>query len=184
MEYFETCVFLKYLKKINQNYLAIENKASFICLNSFIHRLIKDVFEAIKIGFRFSLFGRLTEIEPGISSDFFETSKIIKVVLSWMRNFKDKLTNVSTGSIFFASIIALKSDFSLKPLKAGGIIVIVAVTTNLVLAMILERQLSLVGWVVRGLLLFIGISGLFCNSDWEGIKRTSKINKILTKGKG
>lgn len=154
------------------------------CLNSFTYRLIKDAFASIKIGFKFSVLGRLTEIGGVSLRNIFQTSKIIKAVLNWVVNFKGALSGITVDSVLFNAMETLKFDFLLSPLKAAGIMVIVAVATNLVLSLILQRQIILWGWAMCGLFLFIGISGLFCKANWEDIKSTSTVfNKILSKGK-
>lgn len=184
MDYFKGSIFLRYLEKIKQGCSDIEKNIYFTYLNSFIYRLIGRNVKLIKTGFKFSVFARLAKIEYNIPSDFFETSKTAKVVLNWGGNLKNKLINsFSASSVFFACLRALKHDFSLNSLKVGGIIIVAAISTNLALSVILQKQIILYGWVMRGLLLSVGICGLFCNANWEDIKRTSRVfNKILTKG--
>lgn len=169
MEYFKSCVFLRCLNKINQAYL-----------NSLVYQLIQNALASIRISFKFSLFGRLARVEYSISRDFFTTSKIIKIVLNSISNFKDKIAYpFATNSFLFASAQDIKYYFSLKPFKAGGLIVIAMVTTNLVLSIILQRQIILWNWLMYGLLLLIGINGLFCNINWEDIKKTSYFLKRM-----
>lgn len=173
MECFESSIFLRCLKKLRQVYLAIEEKISSVYLGSSTHRLIRNTIEAIKIGFKFSIFGRLTEIEQDVSRNFFETSKATRIALNWMRNSKDALIAFSAPSTLVTSLRSLRYDFFSRSLKFGSITIITTVTVNVILSIILQKQISLWGWVMRGLLLFIGINGLFCNVDWSTLKRNS-----------
>ena len=176
MEYFESSIFvryLKYLKKIRLWFLAVEEKISSVYLNSFTHRLIARAAESIKVGFKYSVFGRLTEINENVSRNFFETSRTIKILLNWIRNLKNKAMGFSTTSGFVISSRDMKHTFILRPLKVGGIIVITTIMTNLFLSIILQKQITLWGWLMRVLFLFIGIGGLFCNIDWPTLKTSS-----------
>jgi hypothetical protein len=177
MEYIKNSIFLKCLKKLGQVYLVIEEKVSSVYLSSLTHRLIAKTAESIKNGFRFSVFGRLTEINEDASRNFLQASKTTKIALDGMRNLNDRLIVFSTPSSLVTSIKSLKCDFFSKPLKVGGTIVITTITANLVLSIVLQRQITLWGGVMRGLLLFVGISGLFCNTDWSTLKTSSVLFK-------
>lgn len=179
MECFESSIFLRCLKKVGQVYLAIEEKLSSVYLGSLTHQLIVKTAESIKIGFEYSIFGRLTEIDEDISKNFLETSKATKIALNRMKNLKDKLIAFSDTSSSVTSTRSIKCDFFSKPLKVGGIIVITTIMTNLFLSIILQKQITLWGWVMRGILLFIGISGLFCNAGWPTIRNYSLILRKL-----
>jgi len=179
MEYFESSIFVRYLKKIGQDYLTMEKKIGSVYLSSFTHRLIRKTIEAIKIGFKYSIFGRLTEIDDDASRNFFETSRTTKILLNWIRNLKNKAMGFSTTSSFVISSKDMKHTFILRPLKVGGIIIITTIMTNLFLSIILQKQITLWGWLMRVLFLFIGISGLFCDATWEDIKKTSAVFQLI-----
>lgn len=181
MESFESSIFLRCLKKVGQVYLAIEEKLSSVYLGSLTHQLIVKTAESIKIGFEYSIFGRLTEIYDDTSRDFFQTSKTTKILLNWISKLRDATTRLSTTSSLVTSIGGLKCDFLSRPLKVGGAVVIISIMTNLVLSIILQRQITLWGWLIRGLLLFIGISRIFCNVDWPTVIDSSIIFRRISK---
>lgn len=181
MKCFESSIFLRYIKKIGQVYLAIEEKIGSVYLSSFTHRLIAKIAKSIKIGFKFSIIGRLTEINKDASRNFFQTSKVTKILLNWVNNLKNGTIKLSVTSNYVTSTKTLRQTFFLSPLKVGGIIVITTIMVNLTLLIILQKQITLWGWWMRGLLLLIGISGLFCNADWPTIRSNSLIlRKIQT----
>ncbi len=169
----KSSVFLRYLRKIGQGYSSTEENISLVYLNSLTHQLIGKTAVLIKTGFRFSIFGRLTELNDGVSRDFFQTSKSTKILLNWLNYFKNWTIRLSVTSNCVTSTKTLRQAFLLSPLKVGSIIVITTIITNLVLLVILQRQITLWGWLMRALLLSIGISGLFCNADWPTLKTSS-----------
>lgn len=173
MKNFDGSIFLRYLSKTGQAYLTLEKKASYFCLNSLIYQLVARVVKLIKIGFKFSFFGRLTEIGQDAPRNFFEGSRIMPVVLEWIKKLKHRATDSSATSILFSSAGSLKCVFFSRPLEAGGIIIITSIIINLALSFILQKQIALAGWMMRGLLLFIGISGLFSNLNWQDLRGTS-----------
>lgn len=166
-------IFLKYLKKINQGYLAIEERMSFVYLDSFTGQLIKKIIQLLKISFQLSIFGRLTKIEQIASRDFFRTSNIIRAFSAGIRYLKYKLTIISARSSLFAYIKDMKYSFFLKPLQVGGTVIVIMIIINLVLSIIIQKQITIWHWLISGLLLYIGLAGLFCNAEWEDIKKTS-----------
>ncbi len=175
MECFESSAFLRYFKRTRQTYLAIEGKIASVYLSSFAHGLIGKTAESIKIGFKFSIFGRLTEINEDASRNFFQTSKATKIFLNWLNYLKNVTIRLSVTSNCVTSTKTLRQALFLSPVKIGGIIVITMIMTNLVLSVILHRHIALWGWLIRGLLLSIGISGLFCNADWLTLRNSSLI---------
>lgn len=174
VRYFEGSIFLRCLKKPIQVYLTLEDKISYIRLTSLSHLFVDMIAKLIKTGFKFSIFGRLTEKED-VSRNFWEGSRITQVVLEWIKNSKNRVTDSSTTSILFSSVESLKYTFFSRPLWAGSIIIITSIITNLTLSFILQKQIALQGWMIRGLLLFIGISGLFSNVNWQDLERTSLV---------
>lgn len=179
MEFFENSIFLRHLNKMSKVYWYIEERISFIYLSSFSYQLTKGITaELIKI-VKSSFLGRLARIDFYVLQDFFETSKIRKVILNWAQEPYRKLVDFSVASSAFIFIKGLKFNFLLQPIKVGGAIVILTIMINSILSFLLQKHITLWGWVIRGIFLFIGINGLFCHSGWQDLKKTSFILRRL-----
>lgn len=181
MEFFENSIFLRHLNKMSKGcpYIYIEERISFICLSSFSYRLIKRITAELTNIVKFSSVGRLTNIDLYALQNFFETSRIMKVTLNWAQDLYSKLTDFFIASSTFISTKGLKFNFLLQPTKVGGAIAILTIMINSILSFLLQKHITLWGWVIRGIFLFIGISGLFCNSGWQDLKKTSFILRRL-----
>lgn len=179
MKFFENSNFLKYLKKIGQNYLILEEKLNFVYINSATYKLTRRNVELIKIGFKFSVFSRITQVDSGVLINYFETSRIIKIVLRWGHNFKRISSECFAASIFFVSIRNLKDDFFLNPIKVGGIIIVITIMTGSIFSIIFKEQIALWHWLMRGLLVSVSLGGLSCDARWDDIKRTSFVLRRL-----
>ena len=169
----ESSIFLRQLRNLKSVYLTVEEKISSIYLDSFTHRLIKKIIAAIRIGFRHSIFGRLTELKEIQSRDFFETSKVIKILLNWARKLKDRRVALSATSNFVIVAKDIRQDSFSQPLKDGGLIVTCAIMVNVIFSIVLRKEITLWSWLIRGLFLFAGLSGLFCQANWSTVKKTS-----------
>lgn len=66
-----------------------------------------------------------------------------------------------------------KEQFVFSPVKMISAIIFTTVVVNTALSFILAKQIGLWGWLMRGLFLFVGISGLSCQADWSTVKKGS-----------
>ena len=69
--------------------------------------------------------------------------------------------------------------FRQSPLRAGGLVLIAAILTNLLLSWILGKEIPGFGWLFRGMLLLAGIAGLRCPGDWESIREGSALLRFF-----
>ena len=103
----------------------------------------------------------------------------------WVINLYKKLQKETTGyltvSLTGNYMMKIKKEFNLCPFKASGILLISAVTINLVLCYISQHKIEVLGLVIRVVLLAVGFLCLFCDTNWTAIKKGSTLLKILSR---
>jgi len=169
----EYSLFLNGLKAIYSLYIAFENRMDEIYSYSLFHRILSKAWDWICILFRYSIFGRLTEISEGEPIPVFETSRIAQWILNKYNLFVERISMYSEESIFVMSGIDTGESFQQKPLKVGGIILITAIPVNIFLIFITESDVSYLGTGMRIVLFLLGLAGLYSNTDLESLKEGS-----------
>ena len=169
----ETSIIVSFILYVYGIYISIERKIDDVYKDSVLYRLISEFSERIKIYFKYSFFGRITEINQEENSLILDSSKVVQwVMVSYKKNM-DKIVNYSNMSSVSGFAGQIKSEFDLLPVKTGGIIVVIAVLVDIILSIMLQKDVSLLGWIVRGVLLFVGAGGIFNSASWDEIKNTS-----------
>lgn len=140
--------------------------------NSQIFRLAKGSWTRIKISFRYSFLGRITETRQ-ISSGVLDNSKLIQYLFNSYKKWKHKVIQLPQ----FSSTADLAKDTKKAlysfPVRIISIIVIIAITINVIFSFVIQKEISLWGWLMRGLFLVAAVIGLFCKADWQTIKKNS-----------
>ncbi len=169
----EYSLFLNGLKAIYSRYIAFENRMDEIYSYSFCYRISSGIWNWICIVFRYSIFGRLTEIGEGEPVPVFETSKVAQWILRKYNQITEKLLRYSKESIFIISGIDTGESFQQKPLKVGGIILITAIPVNIFLIFITGSDVSYLGMGMRIVLFLLGLAGLYSDTGLETLKEGS-----------
>jgi hypothetical protein len=146
--------------------------------NSQMHKTIQGLRDKIKLYFRYSFLGSLTEIKEEENNVVLEESKVVRYLINSYKKFKLKVISCSGTSRIGSSLGEIIKGLYFFPIKNLSIIIGVAILTNTIFSLLLKKEIELFGWIIRGLVLFVGLSGLFCNATWEDIKKTSSILKI------
>ena len=175
----EYSLFLKGLKAIYSLYIAFENRMDEIYSYSLFHRILSKAWDWICILFRYSIFGRLTEISEGEPIPVFETSRIAQWILNKYNLFVERISMYSEESIFVMSGIDTGESFQQKPLKVGGIILITAIPVNIFLIFITESDVSYLGTGMRIVLFLLGLAGLYSDIGLETLKEGSVFIKRI-----
>jgi len=74
-----------------------------------------------------------------------------------------------------------RDEFKATPLRIAGGTITVGVLTNAFFLCLLGRQLPPWGIVLRGTLFLVGLACTQDTSDWNTLKRTSLVMKLLPK---
>ena len=177
----ETSGILNLLKKLCFGYYSIEQRVDEIYKNSRTHRLAERLCYWIKVCFSESFLGRIIDIDIAEKDNLviLKNSRFVKWLLRLYRTWENKVRIYLETSATVNLTKEAKKELYFLPVKTFGIIVVTAVPINIFIAIVLNKEIGLLGWAIRGLLLFVGLGGLFCNATWEDIKRT---NFFIRKG--
>ncbi|MDD5680538.1 MAG: hypothetical protein PHI59_04795 [Candidatus Omnitrophica bacterium] len=93
---------------------------------------------------------------------FYEKSK--SIVGNLIRN--SKTANISSG---------IKQGFFSKPVRSASIFLFTAVTVNIVLNLMLRKQMDPFDLTIKGAVLLVSLGGFFCEAGWHDIKKNSFI---------
>jgi len=178
----ETSKFVAFLRMLYRRSGYLDAWLGKLYRDSQIHILIYTLSERIKVCFRYSFIGKITETKEDLNFVFLNNSKIIRRLGYLYAKGSNKIDNCLQTSIVADILRRCKKEFHLLQMKKVGIVISIAVMANLFFSILLKIEISLFGWLMRGLILFVGIAGIFCNADWLTISSNSKIlRKILSR---
>ena len=150
--------------------------------DSWISQNLEKSLSQIKVCFRYSFLGRITEIGEEGHPEILDNSKVVRWVLNIYNIWKDRIISWANSSAMINSVVEVKKELYFLPVKTGGMIVFTAVLTNMGLSLFMGKEIGLFGWSLRGVLLVVGFWGMFCNVGWEELKRTSWFIKWIENG--
>ena len=163
------------LKYLYRWYCHVEQRIGNIYQDSQTHRLISGFQERMRVCFRFSFLGKISDIKQVGNTAMLENSKTTQYLISFYRKQRDKIIYFLSASKTASLTKETREEFHLSPLKMAGIIVGTAVMINVFLSLVLQRPIPLWGYLMRGLFLFVAASGIFCKADWLTVKSNSII---------
>ena len=170
---------IRAVKGITKAYNNLESKFDKIYQNSQIHKILKRGWQGTKTNFRYSFLGRITEINDQPNPAILENSAVVKKVIRLFYSWQDKITNCAKTSALVDNVQGLKKELYFLPLKTGSFIVLSAITTNIILSLVLHKEINTLGWIIRISLLIASWGGLSSPIQWEELKKTSWVlNRI------
>ena len=176
-----TSITILLCKRLYKWYKYIAQGRINIYYNSHSYRLLKGFWEKIKICFRYSFLGKITAIEQEKAFVSLTHSRTVQYLINFYQRWIDKIINYSRASLTTESAKYTKEEFRLSPMKITSTIVVTAIIVNVALSIVLQKQIGLWGWLLRGLFLFVGVGGISCGADWPTVKRNSAILKTMLK---
>lgn len=171
-ETLDTSIVISLLKRSYNWYSYREQRLIDIYHNSQIWRLAKGFCAGVKTCFRYSFWGRITEIKqtsPGV----LDSSRAVRYLIDFYKRWKDKIIRYSKASSTVNVVEDTREQLILSPVKILSIIVVTAVLVNALLSVILQKQMGLGDFFVRVLFLFAGTAGLSCQAGWASVKKSS-----------
>jgi hypothetical protein len=146
-----------------------------------MHRFIRILREKLKIYFECSFFGKITSQEEESNAAILDNSEFIRQLVILYGTYKEKASAYSKTSTAAYLAKGAKKELYLLSVKGLSIIVVIAVLTNSSFCIMANQETGLLGWLVRALLLFFGISGIFCNTGWRGVMDNSITLRLIKK---
>ena len=150
----------------------LEQRRSYIYHNSQTHSLIGGFWQKIKICFKYSLLGRVTETEQA-SPVVLDDSSVVQYLINFYKRYKDKITYYLRGSLTIGLAKDAKEQLNSSPAKIISTILITAIFVNAALLVLLQKPIDLWGFLIRLLFLLIATVGISCELDWSRIKASS-----------
>lgn len=175
----EKSLFLKLLRRIYGAYCFLEEEVFFWYNQSRARKLILTITKGIKVGLRGSLLGRLSRVKE--SSAILDNSGVARGLTAGARDGKNKVLFYLSRSSLAGPAARISQEVSFFPLRACGIIVITAVTVDILLRIILAREITFAGWTVGVLFLLLGLAGLGSSARWQDIRRSSVVCGLLSR---
>ena len=146
--------------------------------NSQTYKVITRFGEKTNLAFKYSFFGRISESKQK-NSVFFNQSRTIQFFINSYKKWKDKIIHSFKASSTIDMVKNTSEQLNFSPTKILGLIGVAAISVNVFLSLVLQKQIGLWGWIIRGLFLFVSVSGLICMADWQTIKKSSIFLKKL-----
>ena len=146
--------------------------------NSTTMKLGKKSWKKIKVYFRNSFLGRITELRAKNLSFFLDS-----VAVNYLINLSKRLKFKTDSSLKESTALTLMNRTKKKKknslVRIISMIVIIAIAINIILSFAFQTEITLIGWLVRIFCMFIAILGLICKIDLQTIKTHSNILRRL-----
>ena len=153
--------------------IGLVRKCDLVYKDSWISRNLEKFSNQIKVCFRYSFLGRLTEAGGEDNREIFYNSKVARWIVNSYNVRKNRIVNYVNSSIIMNSMAEVEKELHFLPVKAGGMVVFTAILINVLLSLFLHKEIGLFGWVIRAVLFFAAFWGMFCEVSWEELKKTS-----------
>lgn len=175
----ENSIFVLLLKKLGKGYYYVEQWLDQTYKNSQINKIIKKIRNGLKVCFIYSFLSKISGINEEKDITILDQSIFIQWIINLYKKWRQKLIFYLKSSKIYSLEEQLRKEFYSLPVKTISIIVTVTVVTNIFFSIFLRKEIGLLGWILRGLFLFIGLTGIFCNANWQGLKKTSLVLRYL-----
>src|SRR3989338_7073049 len=175
----ETSVILSLIKHLGKWYRHIKQRAIDIYDYSHTYILIEIFPQKVKTYFKYSFFGKITDITIERNIAVLDESLVISWLVRIYRTGKDKIINYFNSSFIREIILELKNKLNFMPIRMSSIIIIMAIMLNLLLSILSRNQISFMGWLIRIMLLFISFAGLFNSVSLGEVTKTSFVLRKL-----
>lgn len=112
--------------------------------------------------------------------DFFGSSRIVHWFMLLYTGLEKRIIIFFKDSQIAFLTAALRNKFHIMPIKAGSIVLIISVLTNILLSIACYKEIVLSAWILNGLLLFLGLAGLSSDANWKDARKNSIIlNRVF-----
>lgn len=172
----DTSIFISWIRRMGRIYLSFEERIFFVGNDSVFLLFIKRFKNMLSLYLGNSVTGRIIygDIEPSV---VIRGSRCIDIL---SKSFRALEFYSKTGAVF-GNVAKARGNFYLFPLKGFGIIIIVSILTNTFFSLLLDIRIAYGSWLMRSLLIFLGLSCMSCSSGWEELKDSSLLFRLLNK---
>lgn len=153
-------------------------KINYVYRHSQTCKLAEKFRAGIKISFRYSFLGRITETGP-ISSGLLDNSKLVQYLLHSYKKWMSKIIQLHQSSSTADLAKDTKKNLFSYPVRIISMIGIIAITVNVIFSFVFRKEICLWGWLMRGLFFSLAVLGVFCQANWQSVKKNSIFLKKL-----
>ena len=179
--FFETSKLVLMLKFTRERYSHMDAYLDNYCKDSRGHHLINKVIIKMNNLFKYSFLEKISRIRQDDNSRSLIDSAVVTCWIDWLKTKKRLLFEFGKTSRIMISTKEAGQAAYREPIKTLSIILSSAILVDIFLCLLFKKEISLLGWVMRGVFLFIVAGGFFCNVDWQSIEDGSIFFKKIIK---
>lgn len=172
-EIIENSIFISTLRKSKIVYCHAKRWLDEIYKYSLTNKLIHTFLERVKVNFQYSFFNRITQKDYTGNKLILDNSKIVRKLLNIYSGGINRITNCLKTSIFKNSITAIMQESYFSSPRIVGVILLSSVLANIFFSILLNKETGFWGWMVKLILLFLGIGSLYSDVDYKKVIETS-----------
>jgi len=153
--------------------------------NSQMYGLLKAFSTGTKTNFKYSFLGKITEmdIDRECNAVILDNSKLAKCLLNSYNTWKLKIMDYVRTNATIGLVVAVRRVIYFSPVKTISIAAVVVILINFIFSVLLNKDIVLMSWIIQGMLLFMGLAGLFCEADLKNLTGTSLFLKWINHSK-
>lgn len=176
--------FISLLRKTPGALYFIQRRLDEVCKNSQICRLIRAFLTGAKINFKYSFLGIITENRKEDNlKGILENSRFVQWLLKIYNDWRKRIHAYLKTSLKAKYAIWFKNKLHSLSVKIGSIIILTATLLNIIFYGLFKNPTSngivLLDWIIKGMLLFLGLAGLFCKVSLQNLTSTSLFLKWI-----
>ncbi|MBN3038404.1 MAG: hypothetical protein JW869_03180 [Candidatus Omnitrophica bacterium] len=174
----DSSITVSFVKLLYRGYSRLEQQLRETYFDSKTCRLIGAACRSIKICFKYSILGRISETEAANPASISSDSYFGRLVSDTSAVWEDRSLDYSKTSFLADLAMDAKRVFDVLFVGLISILIIIMVALNLFLSLALGKEISFWGYLMRGFFLSIACLGLLCRIDWPTLKKSSIFLKI------
>lgn len=171
-DFLETSIIILFFHNAYKWCRHIGQKSITIYYNSHTYRLLNELWQKIKICFRYSFLERITE-ERQVNPAILDNSKSAQYLMNLYNKRKKKADFFLRTSLAIMLTGDIKKELYSYPVRILSLSLVAIILINAVFAVILQRQIGLWNFWISILFLLTATAGLSCEADWPTIKESS-----------
>jgi len=165
--------------KLSERYRHVEDNFEKAYRKNVAYAFARTLFMKTKKYFRSSFIGKITDMKKGKGLLILDNSILIRWMSPIFKMMKERAADYLKQSKIVNFFKKIKGNLRLDPLKSISLIIVVLILANMVLSVLIKKEIDLFGWIIRGGFLFAALSGLFCRAGWNEVKNTSFILRLV-----
>lgn len=181
----ETSILIKLMMILHRYHYYLTQRWHSLRKNSYLYQLIYRFIQGfrykIKLCFKYSFLGRISEMKEKSHIAILEESKVLRFLIGLYKKWQYQIISYFRISKTDILIGEFKQEFTLVPIKSASLIIIMAILMDTIISISIKQKIALLGYFIRGLLLFAGFAGINSKADWPVVKNSSAILKLFSR---